>query len=350
MALLLCDFSLAEIWHSYGLFPLAVVDQFTWLSWTAYVLGIIICLVIYLFASTVAGRITYRQLREDDFCTAGEAIRFTARHWKAALVSPFSYILIVAFFAFCGLILGLVARIPVVGELGFSIFLIPVVFVAAFLVLILVATAFSFALGPAIVATTGEDTMETCIQSFSTLWSQPWRMVAYEALLKIMTAVATAIFAFFVFLALLLVYWTCGVFMGPKLASITSAAIQYLPSCSFFRDMPSRLALLQIDFWIPVLPFAQKMGTTGQIAAVICGLSLIVIMWVIVSYAWSTFAAGQAIIYVILRKKKDDDNLLERPEEELSNAPSGESARPGPQDGDQGIPATEGPPEQAGAE
>ena len=350
MALLLCDFSLAEIWHSFGLFPLAVVDQFSWLSWMAYLLGIVTCLIVYLFASTVVGRITYRQLRDDDFCTVGEAIRFTARHWKAALVSPFSYVLIVAFFAFCGLILGLVARIPWIGELGFSVFLVPVVFVAAFVALIGVATVLSFALGPAIVASTGEDTMETCIQSFSTLWSQPWRVVAYEALLKIMTAIATGIFGFFVFAALLLVYWICGIFMGPKLANIASVAIHYLPTCPFFQGIPRCLSIFQADSWLPVLPVTQTMGTTGQIAAVICGLSLVVIMWVPVSYAWSTLAAGQTIIYAILRKKKDDDNLLERTEEELGDASCEESASPDPENGDQGIPPGEGPPEQAGAE
>jgi hypothetical protein len=311
-ALLASGFSLQTIWGSYGLFPAAVTDHFTWYSWVMYGAGVVFCLIVYLFASTVVGRITFQQLKGDEFCTAGEAMRFTIRHWKAVFVSPFSFILIVLFLMFCGVILGLVARIPFVGELGFSLFLVPTTFVAICVVLLGVVTLLSFVLGPAIVATTGEDTMETCIQNFSTLWNQPWRLVVYEAILDASAAVGFYIFSQFTFLALLLIYWICGILMGPKMINLAGAALQYFPSCPFFQNFTQYFWCPEAANWLPIISSSQGMGITGQIAGIIAGLSLIIMMWIVVSYVWSTLTVGQVIIYLILRKKKDDENLLER--------------------------------------
>ena len=317
IALLASGFSLQTIWNSYGLFPVAVADQFPWYSWIIFGGAVVLCLIIFLFASTIVARLTFQQLKGDEFCTIGEALRFSRRHWKAIVVTPFSFIVIIAFIIFCGLVLGLVARIPFVGELGFSIFLIPTAIVAIFVVFTGVVAIFSFALSPAIVATAGEDTMETGIQNFSTIWSQPWRLVVYEAILKASAAVGFYILSLFTFIALVLMYWICGLFMGPKMATIAGKAVGYLPtSCPFFENFAHYFWCPQFHHWLPPLPPPLRMGATGEIAAVISGLSLILIMWGAVSYAWSTFAAGQTIIYIILRKKKDDENLLDREEEE----------------------------------
>ncbi|MFQ6091622.1 MAG: hypothetical protein ACE5OR_02890 [bacterium] len=315
VALLASGFSLQTIWQTYGLFPVAVADQFAWYSWAIFGLAVLLCLVVYLFGSAVVARISFQQLKGDEFFTAGEAFRFAKRHWKAAVVTPFSLLIIIAFVIFCGLVLGLVARIPYVGELGFSIFLIPIVLVSVCVILTGVVVVVSFVLSPAIVATAGEDTMETGIQNFSTLWSQPWRLVVYEAILNASAAVGFYILSLFTFSALVLVYWVCGLFMGPKMAHIASVAVQYLPACPFFQNFTQYFWCPKVAHWLPALPVPQKMGVTGGVAAVISGLSLILIMWAVVSYAWSTLAVGQAIIYLILRKKKDDENLLEREEE-----------------------------------
>ena len=317
LALLASGFSLQTIWSSYGLFPLAVADQFVWYSWLLFWTGVVLCIIIFLFSSTIVARITFQQLKGDELCAISEAYRFSKRHWKAIIVTPFSHIVIVAFIVFCGLILGLMARIPYVGELGFSILLIPIILVVIFVVILAIVALFSFILSPAIVATAGEDTMETGIQNFSTVWSQTWRLVVYEAILKATTGVGLYILSLFIFIALVLAYWVCGLFMGPKLAHMASKAVGFLPTaCPFFENFTQYFWLPQFSHWLPNLPLPHRMAITGEIAAIICGLSLILAMWGSISYAWSSLTAGQAIIYLILRKKKDDENLLEREEEE----------------------------------
>ena len=333
-ALLTSGFSLQTIWGSYGLFPVAVADQFAWYSWLIYWAAVVLCLIIVLFASAIVARITFQQLKGDELCAISEAYRFCKRHWKAIVVTPFSYVVIVVFIIFCGLILGLVARIPYVGELGFSLFLIPIVFVAIFVLGMALIAVFSFILSPAIVATAGEDTMETGIQNFSIVWSQTWRFVVYEAILKATTGVGLYTLSLFTFIALVLTYWVCCLFMGPKMAHIASKAIGYLPtSCPFFENFTQYFWAPQISHWLPILPLPGKMGLTGEIAAVICGFSLICIMWGVTSYAWSTLTAGQAVIYIILRKKKDDENLLDREEGEDETSMNLEETQEEPEGG-----------------
>ena len=308
-----------KLWDTYGLFPEADVGTFTWYSCVIYALGLIFVVAVLMLTATMISKIAYQQLKDDEFYSIEDSRKFLRKSWKAALLSPLALLLMIVFFIACGIIIGILARyIPYVGEIGFSLFMLFIFSVSLVAVFLMVIFGFSFILSPAVVGTTGEDTMETITQLFSTVWNQPWRLIIYEAWLKGILSVAVFVLSAFSVGSLRLVDWACGLFMGDKLAGMTRTALFYLPA----QEGWAQTCLQWVSgSWI-FGPSLVSAGTAGDIGGTvlwsgrILAIMLLVLMGFILSYCMSSFICGQTLIYIALRKKKDDENLLERKEEE----------------------------------
>ena len=335
-----------ELWDIHGLFPRAIVRSgvafvalehgFPWLSWVLYGIGAIIALFVMLCTAQMISKIAYRQLKGDDFYSMGDALKSLQRNWKAVLLSPITLFAIVAFFILFGVFVvgGLARLIPYVGEILYAVFMIPVFFAVLLTVFMGIVLAASLFLGPAIVGTTSEDTLETVIQLFSTVWSQPWRLVLYELWVQVTTWFSVTVLSVMTYLALLLTSWACGIFMGSKLTGLLSTALHYVPqralSLTMFHFSPERIAA-KIDqmpilwrlgsYYYPSLmsPLPPLTGEpTGTIlwSGRILAVMFLILVGFILSYALTTCASGQTLIYVALRKIKDDENLLEQKDRE----------------------------------
>ncbi|RKY72508.1 MAG: hypothetical protein DRP97_00560 [Candidatus Latescibacterota bacterium] len=303
VALLAGGQSFGAIWGTYGLYPWVCGSGVPWYSWVIYVAGILFAIVVLFRYATAVARISYRQLKGDDFYSMGDARNYVKKNWKATIFSPLALLGMMAFLILCGALIGLLARIPYVGELAFSLGL-PLIFaVSLFVVFLWVVFIVSLVLAPAIVGITGEDTLETVIQLFSTVWSQPWRLVLYEILLKIYAVLATAILGIFSFKAAQLIHWACGLWMGEKMDSIIQVAVRLLHAqCpvpgGFIGGTPAGV------------------GGTLLVSGWIAGIMMVLLAFFILSYSFSICCAGQTLIYLILRQKKDDENLLEKKDQE----------------------------------
>jgi len=313
-ALLSSGLGWGTIWRAYRLFPLAMVDKFAWYSWVIYGVGVFFAVVVLLLTATAVAKISYQQLKGDDFYSMGDSRKFVAKHWKAAILSPIGILGMVVVLFIMAIILGLLGRIPYVGELGFSI-ISPLIFGGAFLTLfVALVLGVSLILSPAITATTGEDTVETITQSFSTIWSQPWRFVTYQGWLAFTLGLSSWVFAIFTVNALGLMQWFPRFFMGNKLAVMTKEAIAFAPTCKTFNLILSKIPYFH--FFLPDFSKVPDAGGTVLVSGVIGGIMLILVIFFALSYSFATWSAGQTLIYLVLRKKKDNENLLERKEEE----------------------------------
>ncbi len=319
--------SLGQVWHRYGLFPGASPGSHP-------LLGSIIDLVAMLYALSVVFltlcmicKITYQQLRGDDFYSSGDAWRFLKKNWSGVLFGPVAALAIVVFFVVVGIVIGVVAKwIPVVGELLFSVSFIPIFFAALVAVFVALAFVVAFMMSPAIVGTVGEDALEVVIQSFSLAWSQPWRLIIYTTWMKISVWVGVTILGSFMFAALSLISWACGWFMKEKLANMILVAEKYIPY-EF-----TRCELFQMDI-MDCLPTPGTPSSAEAWAGRILAVMLILLTGVLVSYLMAAHASGISLIYVILRKRKDDENLLEWEDETFEDepvAPSDQSDDSGP--------------------
>ena len=317
IALLVSGIGLGASWVTYRLFPAVVPGVLSWPGWIIYIAGVVFWVIMWLLYSTATAKITYQQLKGDDFYTARESIGFIKKNWKAIIFSPIMVFIIIAFLVVCGIIAGLIGKIPFLGKLLVAVFTIPIWGTALFLVFLAVVFLVGIIAGPAIVATAREDSFETMIQFFSTIWSQTWRFVVYNVLLGGLVVAAVYVFGLFSYWALKAGYMIMGWTMGPKLHNIAMAAINWLPTKLGLWSLwakgwwTGKLALVSIYR----MPHMELHGAESA-AAVILGIFLLIIFGMVLSYGLATWSAGQTIIYLIIRKRKDDENLLEREDEE----------------------------------
>ena len=318
IAQMVSGIGLGATWATFHLFPAIVPGVLTWYGWVIYVIAIVFWIILWLLYSTAAAKVTYQQMKGDDFYTAREAIGFMRKNWKAVIFSPVMIICIIAFLVVCGIIAGLIGKIPYVGELLVALFTIPIFGTALFLTFLGVVFCVGIVLGPAIVATAKEDSFETMIQFFSSIWSQTWRFVVYNAFLGCITVAAVYVFGLFSYWALRASHLILGWTMGPKLHNVALAAINWLPTKLGIWSLWSK------GWWLGKMvlistyrsPHVELHGAEAA-GAFIMGIFLLIIFGLVISYGLATWSAGQTIIYLILRKRKDDETLLEREDEEL---------------------------------
>lgn len=314
---------LGEAWNDSGLLPcLFGAGGARWYAWIIFALGVAILLAAYLLTSTAIARASYMLLKGNNFYTWREAFAFALRKASSVLSTPVAIAVMAGCFVVGGLIIGLLARvIPYVGELGASLFTFTWMFSALLLFFLLVVLAVSIIIVPAIIATTDEDAFEAVFQSFSVLWSQPWRFVVYEALIGITTFVCMGLFAFAVKQAFLLM---CAIFsvswsFGDKFINLASHG-QYLLQKWLFVSQDWARAL----YWklSPYLYFAREfypikgLSATLTISAYLFALTMLAVAWWVVSYGMAVLQIGNTLLYVIIKKIKDQENLLERKDKE----------------------------------
>ena len=226
----LCGYTLSDMWADYGLYPclFTVVENAPWYACAVFDIGGLLLIISILLSSTEVSRVTYKQLKGDEFFSSSDACNYVKKHWQAVIMAPVSIALIITFFLFFSGIFALFGKIPYVGEFLFSI---PYLFYflgALFTVYTGVVLLISLMYAPAIVGVEEEDTMGTVFQSYSITWSQPWRIILYHLSLLPVIAIGVHIFKWFMTTSFSLInaVFGCDWFMGDKLNRIVSSAYE----------------------------------------------------------------------------------------------------------------------------
>ena len=168
LSLILSGKDFGVIWSRFGLFPTVAGYPLHWTSWILFGVGCFILFFAWLVTATAVARAAYMHLKGNTFYTWKEAIAFALKKKGGSVVStPIAILLIAVFTALGGVVVGLLGRIPVVGELGISFFAVIWFLSSLFIVFVILALFVSLLLGPAIIATTDDDAFEGIFQSFS---------------------------------------------------------------------------------------------------------------------------------------------------------------------------------------
>ncbi len=315
--------TLANIWDTYHLVPLYPAGL-VWYSWVIWAVGLIYWVAMVLVFGVAISKVTYEQLKGDEFFEIKEAIKFAFSTGKSAIIAPFVLILFVIVLVIMGVILSLIGSIPYFGELFVLVFTIPTFAVSLFIMYLFVVFVVSIIIGPAIVGTTKGDTFDTLFEAFSVLNDQPWRLVCYEVLLTAIKIVGVGILAFFSAKAIFFAHDILGIFMGSKINDIFINAAYYVkinipaicpePCIRWFTLFLERIGMINLLYppeYITVdLHWAKVISSFGF------GMIYYLIVLFVMSLGASIFWSGNTIIFTVLVKKKDDKNLLEVKEEE----------------------------------
>jgi hypothetical protein len=320
LALIANGQSIVEIWNIHHFFPcfLCVKLPIAWYAWLIFGLGLLIWLIIFMLASTAVSRITYKQLKGDEFFSSGDSFKYVKKHGVAAIMGPVSLILIMVFFIVCAIIAAWIAKWPVLDIIFLGLPYLLYFAVAVFVVYTAAVFIISLILAPSIVGTAEEDTMETVFQSYSTLWAQPWRLVIYETIVVGLGALATYLYSYILIVSYRFFNFVFGQswLMKGKISRITEQASSYLFGVN--SNLTSHIDKI-FKLYTPASLGMVKplyLNTTDIITIVLVTIALFLIAGSAVAYLLTNFSVGQSLIYIILRKKKDDENLIERKDED----------------------------------
>jgi len=320
LALIANGQTITEIWNVHFLFPCLwnVNLPITWYAWLIYWIGLLFWVIIFFLASLAVSRITYKQLKGDEFYSSGDSIKYIKKHGAAVIMGPVSILIIMAFFIIMAIVAAWIAKLPVLDILFLGLPYLLYFIVAIFVVYTAIVFMVSLILAPSIVGTAEEDTMETVFQSYSTLWAQPWRLVFYEAIVVALGALATFIYSYAMIVGYRFFNLIFGQswLMGGKLSRITEQASSYIfgvnsPLTPFISKIFNLFTPASLGMVRPLY-----LTSTDIITIVMLTLALLIIGGSAIAYLLSNFSVGQSLIYIILRRKKDDEDLVERKDED----------------------------------
>lgn len=342
LALLLAGENMGVLWARFGLIPSIAGLPLPWYAWVSAIIGLLGLLFFWLVSATAVARAVYMNLKGNHFYTWKDAIRFALKKKGGSVIATPIGILAIAFFTgLGGVIVGLCGRIPVVGEIGIALFTLIWFAASLFLVFLALALGVSLFLTPSVLATTDDDAFEGIFQSFSTLVSQPWRLIVYTLLVGVLAILGGGVFAYFAKKAWFVMNRVLTLGMGDKCIDVSYAASYLLqnwiyPAVEWARALPSSITSACF-FGQEFLP--SSLGVSQTIAAYVMAIFLLLIGLAVVAYPVAIFNTGYCLLFLILKKKKDDENLLERkdkeePQEEVKvpetppEKPQAEQAKP----------------------
>ncbi len=313
------DWNWTTIWREYRFIPVPILGytMMPWYSWAIWIVGFALFIFAKLLAIGAISKITYEQVKGNEFYEVTEAIKFSLKNWKGIVLSPITLIIICGVVLLCGFVFGLVGRIPYLGQLALGLLFVPIALGALFLVYLVVVLFLSFLIAPSIVGTTKSDTFDTLFEVFSVLNDQTWRVVTWEILVAFLSVAGISIVGCFMKKALALTYSAISLWQGPRewFTAMWQNGIWYLPSCP-----PVIWAENLAGRFLPTFLFPHTWTTQNWATAFggFCiGIGFHFIAFLVLAYGISIWSAGQTMLYTVLVKIKDDKNLLEIKEEEF---------------------------------
>jgi hypothetical protein len=336
IALALSGVSFGETWTTQGLYPCLYTTDASWVACTLFWIGSIVWIIAIHLACTAVARVTYKQLKGDEFYSSGDAWKYVRKHWHPVIFTSISMVLILVFFIGMAAVFALFGKIPYVGEFFFALPYLLYFFGAVFTVYTAVVFLVSLIYTPTIVGTIEEDTMGAVFNSYSITWSQPWRVILYHMILLPLAALSVGLFKAILFYGFKLVNMVFGheMLMGQKLTNIMGSAAQAVWPQEFFTSITNAYvnacansgsccgscsigSEMLNDFYACFIPVSSgSLSGTESIATFIVGVFLFLITLSFFSYFLSILSVGETIMFTIFRKKSDDDNILDRKDEE----------------------------------
>ena len=329
LSLALAGMSFGDALNQYGLYPCLYGNEAGWVAWVTYFIGLDAWIITIYLASTAVSRVTLKQLKGNDFFSAGDAWAYVQKHWHPIVFAPISIVLIIAFFLIFSGIFALMGKIPYLGEFLFAVPYLFYFFGSVFTIYTLFVLIISLHYTPAIVGAYEEDTMGTVFQSYSITWSQPWRVIGYHLVLIPLIEISVILFSWFWVAGYGLINYVfgCNWFMGAKLSGMVNYATSLVyPDwlCSFIAGCSGCLTACLtacfsgcLSFFNCSIPAASgTLSGSETVASVLLAISIFLVGLSVLSYGLSIISVGETLMFIIFKKKSDDDDLLQRKDED----------------------------------
>ena len=312
LALLLQGIPLRRIWIAHGIFPWptfsTIGDGWSILLW---IIGCTGFALAWLLTTVAVSRISFEQLRGNEFTSWADAWRFSLKHGRTLAMSPAILFGGAVLFLAVLFFISYVARlwVPLVGILFIVAF--PS---AVFLFYLILTGILALLYAPSIVASSNSRTLETVFETLSMHAGQGRRGWVYAFVSSVMATFNTLCLSAFLIVVSLITTWVLDFGRSGAAGTIFKQAGAWMPRVAswlngvpgFYDTMGKAMGLIERThhnyslLWEP--PSA---------AAIIMAFWLILFFFLACSQFVATFGSCSTTAYVIVRQFKDEQNLLE---------------------------------------
>lgn len=271
-------------------------------------MGTLLALLIVMATSFKVSRLTFEQLRGDQFYSEGDAAGLFRANWKPVVATP--AVIVLGLFAGMALMAvpGVLGRIPGAGPYLLSLFSLPAWMLGLFVVYAGFILVLSLFLVPPITASTGGDTFECLFELFSIVSSRP--------LLIIRSVIAGTFVRLLALFALILISWCSMNLAGLILDRAAGIGGTSLVMESGVSAVAPELVPFYSSFFSPVASTGYAQGSWEGIPRAVLSLSGAAVFLLLASYWFSSCTAMWTITYLSARYSRDGEDLLLRAEEE----------------------------------
>ena len=336
-AFLIDGYSIPQVWSLHQLFPLGK-DVFEGnIALAVWAVGILLLLYFFLRGALGGARASFKALRGIYFYSSREAMKFISGKIVIVFRAILGVVVFMAFIILLGIIVGLIGKIPYVGELIYGFFYdFPFFVVSLFAVLVIFLLSTFILLGPAVTAVKGEDAMTALFDSFAAVTTQPLRWSLYTAGSLVLAKISVFVLTYFSIRAIQFTNWSTKLAMGDKQAELfSSAAREFFIHCPFITFFTILLPGISIDAnKLLDVGYASDLNWSMTAGSVFVMISLVFILFFIASYFINILISGQVIGFLDIRNATHNEKLAVLPEDEITD-----EMRPEKETGDDDKPA-----------
>ncbi|PIE52134.1 hypothetical protein CSA37_08180 [Candidatus Fermentibacteria bacterium] len=272
------------------------------------VAGILLSLYILLFTSLKVSRMTFEQIRGDQFYTGKDAGTFAQKFRRSLVLAPLTVLAGVAVAAGFIALAGLAGIIPGVGQWIIALVSLPAWMLGILLLYGVIVLVLSFFLTPAIIASTSGDGFECVFEIFSITAAQPFR---------IFKGILAGLLVRIPVLLLLVAFAWGGLAVTGMVMEYTGNTLDIAGALeSGFASLAPDLVPLYSSIFSPVSSLSETSAGFSGFPGIMLSASGTAVMLFFLSYWFSSGVAMWQLIYLGARHERDGEDLLLRAEED----------------------------------
>lgn len=327
--------SLSSVYSGYGFLSFSSSAFTGTISKLIFWLGAGLALYVVMLGLFAVAAINIEAVRGNRFFSAREAYRFTLSRAGQLARAEIAILLFVLFIVLLFFLLGLLVRIPFVGEWFFTLFfVIPNFVVALFTVFIIFVVILSILLLPAVAAAERRgETFAVILETFSTIIRLPLRWGLYTGFTLVAAKLCSFVYAYFCYRAVQFMTAATALGGGEKVPNLMKSALAILPVRSdFVYHITNIFPGIRFGFDIP----AGSVWVEETVASHVMAAMLVIVFASVLGYALAILAAGQARAYVALKyikdgyKVTDEESLFAAAAQPVSEPPEEVGQEQGP--------------------
>jgi hypothetical protein len=288
---------------------------------------LLLCLVwsvaVWAFFGGIITRLAAVQFGGKERISIKQAVQFVKERYVSYLLSPLVPLIVIAVIVFCMSLYGLVALVPILGDVVLYGIGLPLVILGGIVITILLIGLVGYPMMNATVSTEGSDTFDALSRSYNYVFQAPWQYLWY-----IIVSVVYGVFVTFVVLGIgcLMVYFGKWAVSQPANLMFTDRKPDFLfvysPKSLGWRELmlkgsPAEIALSpKTGDYEPVNPeasaeYMKQMTWWNEAGAGMTTFWMVLVFLLMIGFIYSYFWTSSTMIYLLMRKKVDEVDLDE---------------------------------------